>query len=432
MIKHVIRLITQRPGAYALGLGLALVGPVLQAQEPQWEEVGDVPINAQSLAFDEEDSLWAIASVVWRLPAMESIWLEIYDGPGFVGDEIYPISRDFVLRSGGFISRSTDGGESWDGVWDEGGAFLETDPDGPNAGLLLTGVRDSSGVGYSLDRGASWQRATFAVPEMSNRECYAFLEMPLGHAFEGRLLAGCLGGLAYSDDGGRIWNYSNAWWTFQTECRSLGLGPDGTAYAISGDGPGPGGFFVWASEDGATWEQRAPLTGIGYLTVLPNPSPLGSLLAVSLFEAEGAGVYGSTNGGYSFSLLGRTPVDPTQDFVMDALVGPDGLLYIAVSRAGPEDAWVYRTTEPVVVANEPEVPAPTTQRLIVYPNPATDRLTVEAEMLGGAVLLYDLLGRLVLRARLIAGKAVLDASQLQAGVYVVRVGARARRVAIVK
>ena len=117
---------------------------------------------------------------------------------------------------------------------------------------------------------------------------------------------------------------------------------------------------------------------------------------------------------------------------MDALVGPDGLLYIAVSRAGPEDAWVYRTTEPVVVANEPEVPAPTTQRLIVYPNPATDRLTVEAEMLGGAVLLYDLLGRLVLRARLIAGKAVLDASQLQAGVYVVRVGARARRVAIVK
>ena len=321
-------MINTRPGALALGLCLLPMAPGLQAQELAWDQVGDIPINARDMEFDDAGSLWAIGSrALYTLFPSTNIWVEITDEFGL---HVLIVEPDTLFLDGLIVKRSLDGGDVWDVVWDEGGAFYETTIDGPNAGLLLSGVRDSSGVGYSLDRGASWQRATFTVPEMSNRECYAFLEMPPDHPFEGRLMAGCLGGLAYSDDGGRVWNYSNAWWTFQTECRSLGLGPDGTAYAISGDGPGPGGFFVWASEDGATWEQRAPLTGIGYLAVLPNPSPLGSLIAVSLFETEGAGVYGSTNGGQSFSLLGRTPVDPTQDFVEDALIGPDGLLYIAV------------------------------------------------------------------------------------------------------
>ena len=57
--------------------------------------------------------------------------------------------------------------------------------------------------------------------------------------------------------------------------------------------------------------------------------------------------------------------------------------------------WAYRTTEPVVVANEPEAPPPpTAERLLVYPNPAVGSVTVEAS--GEDAVLYDLLGRAVL------------------------------------
>ena len=72
---------------------------------------------------------------------------------------------------------------------------------------------------------------------------------------------------------------------------------------------------------------------------------------------------------------------------------------------------------------QPEAPpAPTEGRLVVYPNPAADRITVEANQNAGNVVLYNLLGRAVRRARLVAGKAVLDTARLPAGVYVVRAG----------
>lgn len=415
----------KRPVVIAIGLCLLFTVSSLRAQELTWQEVGDIPINAFDFQFDDNGSLWAIITELYRLESGSQTWQEIADESN---RSLLVIGPDTVLHAGGNVKRSTDGGENWQSVWDEGGALFESTLDGPNAGVLLTGVRDSSGVGYSLDRGATWQRATFAVPEVFNRECYAFLELPPGHSYEGRLLAGCLGGLAYSDDSGRVWNYTNAWWTFQTEGSSLAMGPDDTVYAISGDGPGPGGFFVWASADGATWEQRAALPGKGFLVVLPNPAPVGSLIAVPVFESEGAGVYGSTDGGQSWSLLGRTPVDPTQDFVEDALLDPDGLLYIAISRAGPEDAWVYRTTEAVVVANEASVTEPTSESFVtVYPNPAANRISVQGIDPGTEITLYDMLGRAVLRS---ITPLSVDVSALPPGVYVVRAGGESLLIAI--
>ncbi|MCH8030426.1 MAG: T9SS type A sorting domain-containing protein, partial [Bacteroidetes bacterium] len=137
--------------------------------------------------------------------------------------------------------------------------------------------------------------------------------------------------------------------------------------------------------------------------------------------------------GGTWEAAGNLPAEPMEDGISssDMLVGPEGYLYVSVSRTGPEDEWVYRTTEPVVVANEPEAPsAPTAERFVVYPNPATDRITVEANGLGEEVVLYDLLGRAVRRARLVAGKAVLDTARLPAGVYVVRAGGESRLVTV--
>lgn len=61
------------------------------------------------------------------------------------------------------------------------------------------------------------------------------------------------------------------------------------------------------------------------------------------------------------------------------------------------------------------------ERWQVYPNPATDRVTVEAR---GRVTLLDLYGRMVLAAD---GPTVLDLGALPSGLYLLRCGDTARR-----
>ncbi len=431
MITPVIKQLHVRPRTLLLGLAVLLVVPTAHAQWLTWEQVGDIPVGVLDIELDDFGALWAIQSEIYRLDFGATSWVEVADESH---SHILVIDPDTLLHSGGSVARSTDGGETWEGVWDEGGTFYETALAGPHSGLLLTGVRDSSGSGYSLDRGMTWQRSTFAEPSTSNRECRAFLEMPVGHPFEGRMMAGCLGGLAYSDDGGRVWNYTNAWWTFQTDATSLTLGPDGTAYAVSGDGPGPLGYLVWASSDGVTWEQRAPLVGSAYLVSLPYPAPLGSLIAITRSAEDVPGVYGSTDGGHTFTLLGRIPDDSTAGGSLhanDMLLGPDGLLYVAAGRTGPTDEWVYRTTEPVVVASEPGVPEipEVSLTLSVRPNPAVGQTQVEFEVTETTTVrmeVFDALGREV--AVLADGRyehgrytSTFGGSDLASGLYVVRV-----------
>ncbi len=66
--------------------------------------------------------------------------------------------------------------------------------------------------------------------------------------------------------------------------------------------------------------------------------------------------------------------------------------------------------------------------LSVYPNPATDILTVETEATGAVITLADLTGRTVMTATATAGKTTLNISELSAGTYIVRVGDRVGKV----
>ena len=173
-----------------------------------------------------------------------------------------------------------------------------------------------------------------------------------------------------------------------------------------------------------------------FLLVFVPSGESGYLLTVegaTALEGDRLTLHQSVNGGMTWIVAGDLPADVNGGGIhtSDMLIGPDNHLYVAVGRAGPEPEWVYRTTEPVVVATEPEAPElPGVEFLVVYPNPATDRLTVEASGMGEEVVLYDLLGRAVRRARLVAGKAVLDTARLPAGVYVVRAGGESRLVVL--
>ncbi len=66
--------------------------------------------------------------------------------------------------------------------------------------------------------------------------------------------------------------------------------------------------------------------------------------------------------------------------------------------------------------------------LTVYPNPATDILTIETEAIGSAITLTDLTGRTVATATATTTKTEINITHLSAGTYIVRVGDRVGKV----
>ncbi len=96
----------------------------------------------------------------------------------------------------------------------------------------------------------------------------------------------------------------------------------------------------------------------------------------------------------------------------------------------------------VLYSNEIEIPATTgtyvcpaagigevtSVALALYPNPASDILTIETETIGAAITITDLTGRTVMTATATDGKTTLNISHLSAGSYIVRVGDRVGKI----
>jgi hypothetical protein len=415
-----------------------------------FERVGDRPLDADGLDFDDAGVLWAAEPVLtlWRLPPGSAVWEEVYDGIDFPGENILALSPDTLLasRAGRRTSRSVDGGQSWTQVFHAGGALFEPDPDGPNAGRLVVGA-DTAGydASYSLDRGATWAYAALVgTPSVWWYDALAFAELieagpvvgggPLWPA--GRLIAAARGGMMYSDDGGETWRPSELWsWTNGVYGYSvvrvaegvLGV-PAGRLVAQVGDLVGQ----LRTSDDGGeTWTYRATLPTEAMLVALPGPgeepSGDGSVLAVGAYL--GASVWRSADGGETWEMLAG-PIIAGVNGANAALIGPDGRLYVAVSVAGTAEEWVYRSVEAVVsVAQEPGLEAPPEPlSLEVYPNPARGTATVSFTLRASSeveAVLYDVLGRqaaVLVSGPLDAGRheVRLEGAGLPAGVYVVR------------
>ncbi len=66
--------------------------------------------------------------------------------------------------------------------------------------------------------------------------------------------------------------------------------------------------------------------------------------------------------------------------------------------------------------------------LTLYPNPATDILTIETKAIGAAITITDLTGRTVMTATATDGNTTLRISHLSAGTYMVRVGDKVGKV----
>ncbi len=426
---HLVKTLT------AAGLLVSLAAPCV-AQDLEFEQVGDQPIDAAQLQFDPEETLWAVSiAALWRSEFLQT-WEEV--GSGF-GNYLLVLSPDTLFRgTNGGTHRSLDGGMSFVPVHSEGGALFAADVGGPNSGVILVASSPGSGIAYSTDRGASFTEATFTVSTGSTPFMEDAVEILDGPS-AGRLVAGVFGGVVISEDAGRTWSPSSLFQDARFWVQRVEIGTDPNTgnrrlHVTLADAALPDVQFYVSDDDGLTWTNIPGMVDAYLFVYVPQGE--GYLLAVeraTALEGDRLTLWRSDDAGQLWGEVGELPAETeghTAHLIStdDMLIGPDGRVYVAVSRAGPEREWVYRTTEPVVVAGEPEIPpAPTAERLVVYPNPATGRITVQGVEPGEEIVLYDVLGRAVLRSR---APTDMDVSALPPGVYVLRVGRESRAVTV--
>ncbi len=409
----------------------------LVAQDLEFEQVGDQPIDATDLAYAPNQTLWGSSiSDLWRL-SPSGLWMEV---GSFFGDYILVLSSDTVLVSfNAGTHRSLDGGKTFAPVFDSGGALYNSESGLPNSDLILLGAGES-GISYSTDRGASFTEATVLATTFRESELHSAVEIPDGPA-AGRLVAGAFNGILTSEDGGRTWTPSSLFQDFRYSVQRvvIGAGPetgDRQLYATLTDSQAPDAQFYFSDDDGLTWT-HIPDVPDAFLFVYVPPgsagSHAGSLISVECADAidgEHLNVWRSVDGGQTWTDVAELPAEVNGGAISstDALIGPDDHLYVAVNRNGPEREWVYRSTEPVVVASEPDAPPePAAERLVVFPNPAAISISVEGIASGVDVVLYDVLGRALLRTRKTTD---IDVSALPPGSYVVRVAGKSRVVTV--
>ena len=272
------------------------------AQELTFEQVGDQPNSPEDIEFDQEGTLWGVSSGydLWRLVDNQH-WEQVGTSSG---DYLLLLSPDtlFIAHNSG-TSRSTDAGQTFFGVHDEGGALFSADLEGPNEGLILTGTfGGGSGIAYSTDRGASFTEATFTVSTGSRPFMNTAVEITDGPA-EGRLVAGVFAGVVVSEDGGQTWEpssmFQNArFWVHRVEIGTDPVTGNRRLYATVADAQFPDVQFYYSDDDGLTWTNVPGMVDAFLFVFVPGVT--GALLAVergTALEGDSIEVWRSVDGG---------------------------------------------------------------------------------------------------------------------------------------
>ncbi len=440
-----------------------------------WERVGDQPLSIVGFTFlsdgrvlGSHNEMFVFQPAASGSPA--GIWSPLssrnFGTNGFasIGNGTDTVA---VGVRNGFIERTTNGGAAWQKVFGnfdnlkaisgEPESFYELESGSSHPGRLLAGAGETSGIGYSDDRGATWQLPDLSAFPISQGTfvdfgAYLFRAMP-----SGRILAGGDWGIATTDDGGSSWAPTPLFRPFRWETYSLaavatpgssqtGAPACGLSDAALCDGAITLGIDstvphiqAWRTNDGGrSWSAPVALPepndgiGAGYSAgVIPlgtEPNGLGRAVAIL-----GRGViYITRDGGQSWSAVGRMPITLDYNWARLVKLGPDGHLWVGTINAGPDPAWMYRSAEPAeaafAVAGEASPEALTSFGVSVRPNPASVRVEVVLTLVKAStarVVVLDALGRevaVVLDGAVSQGETALrvETGAWPAGVYVVR------------
>ncbi|MEM6783789.1 MAG: T9SS type A sorting domain-containing protein [Bacteroidota bacterium] len=429
--------------------GLVLLSAVLacstaahaQPLTVQWDSLGgdERRPNMNDIAVSPEvygDTLFATSgSALYRLLPDDATF-----GPQF-SESINPspgrvlaITREGYLLSeetGGVIY-STDGGVIWtdaEGVDDILAVNMIHQTRHPtNDGVLL--VADSRGSIWVSDDGIAWTRL-FDFGSTGFRSVEIVYDLlggdEMSAPWAGRLLAGFIGFVRYSDDGGQTWTDATGFPFLMPQ--SIAEGPDGTLYLTADTA-------IFRSRDGgASWQRVHTLDPDDWeidraLTSHVAVAPGGIVwlgLHGAIDEENGARRWGtfaySTDEGVTWTEAATGYTGRYQ--VNDVLIDGRGRL-VAATFGG-----VWRTRASVVVASEdapPGKPGETALLGVPYPNPTQDAVTVPLTLAQPAevrVTVVDLLGRevaVLTDGAQQAGRHALplDTDSLAPGLYVVR------------
>ncbi|MEM8601182.1 MAG: T9SS type A sorting domain-containing protein [Bacteroidota bacterium] len=374
------------------------------------------------------DTLYASNSRLYRLlPDEATFGPEISEtiNPG-PGDNVVITDTGRLLTSSQGITYSEDGGVRWnDATGFEGRAMdihLTRHP--ANDGIVLAGG-DRGSIWASGD-GTAWERL-FDFGSTGFRQVWLVSELLGGAAMStpwaGRLIAGFIGFIRYSDDGGETWTDATGFPFLLPE--SLVEAADGTVFLTAAD-------VLFRSDDGgASWQEVRRFEGsewglgqffdsqlalawdgtlwLGAAGSLGEQRPTGTIL----YSQDEGETWTEAAAGFGRHQVNALKVDSAGRVV-------------AVTEVG---AW--RTAESVVVEVGDNAPGtPSEVRLLrgVYPNPASGsvRIAVEAEVPQVVrVRVVNVLGREIVvvheGVRSVPQTFVVETAGWPAGVYVVEV-----------
>ncbi|MDR0970263.1 MAG: T9SS type A sorting domain-containing protein [Lentimicrobiaceae bacterium] len=110
-------------------------------------------------------------------------------------------------------------------------------------------------------------------------------------------------------------------------------------------------------------------------------------------------------------IFGRIPYAYIKRFY----ISQDGFLYAYHTDFND----VYRSTQPILSDNEQ---IPITNNIKLYPNPATDYITIQLpDNESGILSIYDLLGKKSFETTIDAGSKVIDISKLKSNIYMLKI-----------
>ena len=251
------------------------------------------------------------------------------------------------------------------------------------------------------------------------------------------------GGLYQSADGGASWSRLSTFPDLDVLC--LVVDPaTGALYAAGTenyDWSHTGGLYR-STDGGATWERLTDLPRVVDVAVHPSNSDIlyiGQQPWYSVWQPDVApGIYRSTDGGKTWENITG---DLGHTFVLFVTIDPRPPHAVYVGTGG---GGLWRLTEPTAVEAR-NTTAPLDFALYQnYPNPFNPMTTLELSLPRRAtvnLVLYDRTGRMVrtlLHDTLPAGvhRVILDASDLAAGVYFIRMKTAAfsvtRKIVLVK
>jgi photosystem II stability/assembly factor-like uncharacterized protein len=303
------------------------------------------------------------------------------------------------------LSLSTNGGKDWSNVSEELPSGVAVDALGVSGGNLFAGLDGSYDPVYlTTNNGAAWIDASGTPITPWASTSVSSFAVNGNNIFTGLIY----GGVMLSTDNGATWNsvsnglpsgsYANI--STLTMCNG---------YVFAGTGYG-----VFRSRDsGANW--TAVNNGLTDTTVNDLISYNGNL-----FAGTNTGAYLSTNNGESWQNLNE---EGKPEFNAQTLLVHDGYLFA--------DSFSELWRRPLSDLNLSSVAegAPAGSGLRVFPNPASGVVQIMGGQ-AGTVHLFDLMGRERMNGNDDGANTTLDVSNLEAGMYFLRLGGETARVVV--